>query len=143
MTNLARFLCACAALAILLPVVGCGSGGLDCYSVTGTVKNADGSPLTKGQIIFDSGQLAARGQIKEDGTFTLYTGEDEGAPAGNYTVYFIGVDAPEYVPPSETGRTAPAQPAVQIDPKYLSKEKSDLQREVKAEPNTFDMVLGQ
>jgi hypothetical protein len=74
----------------LLLVAGCGkSGGL--IPVTGTVKYADGSPLTieAGSVIFQAaeGTGNANGAVQQDGSFTMMTKKPgDGVKPGNYKV---------------------------------------------------------
>lgn len=106
--------------------IGCGGGN---YSVYGTVKLKNGTPVTKGTVTFDSGKYSASGEIKPDGSYKL-TGEKSGAPPGSYTVYFLGTDAGDYTNP---------QPV--INPKYNSATTSDLKTEVTASSNKIDFEL--
>jgi hypothetical protein len=71
-------------LVLLLLLTGCGKG----VSVKGKVLFDDGTPLTKGTVIFDNQKEAFQGTIKEDGTFLLGVVKDnERIPSGKYLVY--------------------------------------------------------
>jgi hypothetical protein len=75
-------------LLLLLGAVGCG-GGL--YPVRGKVTYKDGTPLTKGLVVFESSTrtppITARGDIRADGSYELSTFKPaDGAPAGKYRV---------------------------------------------------------
>ncbi len=77
-------------------LAGCsGRGRAPTYEVTGTVKLPDGTPLAGGRIMFrpagDSDvTFAARGEIREDGTFELSTfGLGDGAVAGKHKVMVL------------------------------------------------------
>jgi len=115
---------------LLLVAIGalvmCGCGGDSTgYPVKGTVKFADGSPLTKGVIVFDNGQTSAMGELKPDGTFEL----TNGAEPGTHTIFFSG---------EATGGDY-GKPLVAT--KYISPAQSDLRVEVRAEPNVFDEIV--
>src|SRR5688572_15793638 len=67
-------------------VAGCGT---PYYPVSGTITLNDGSPLTRGLVIFervdDGPPVTARGEIQADGRFSLSTDEPgDGVPAGRY-----------------------------------------------------------
>jgi hypothetical protein len=158
MMDLKRLLVAGALGVVLVWVVGCGPGGPDVQSVTGTVQFADGSPLTQGQIIFvPVGQALAevspRGQVKEDGSYTLYTGEHAGAPVGSYKVYFLGADTGGYqeesTPEGEGTEESPPteEPSGEvggellIHSKYLNATTSDLKADVKAGNNDIPFTV--
>jgi hypothetical protein len=80
-----------ALVAFAVTLTGCGNSGEPCFPVTGTVKFEDGTPLTKGIIYFDSGEFSAKGGVEEDGRFTLTSyNPGDGAPDGQYSVYFSG-----------------------------------------------------
>ena len=149
MTKVTRWLFGCAVCLSLVWVMGCDSGsGL--APVTGTVKFADGSPLTQGEIIFSGKDSSPRGQIKSNGSFTLYTGEEAGAAVGSYQVFITGVhsdpDAGGYQPPDESGappesRPAPVTSGLLIDEKFTRVETSGITQEVKSGKNNFDIVV--
>ena len=76
------------ALVLIGFIVGCGNGNV---KVNGKVVfSDDNSPVTLGTICFESGITTARGNIKEDGTFSVYSvKENDGVPSGTYNVYFL------------------------------------------------------
>ena len=76
------------ALVLIGFTVGCGNGNV---KVNGKVVfSDDNSPVTVGTICFESGNTASRGNIKEDGTFSVYSiKENDGIPPGEYKVYFL------------------------------------------------------
>src|SRR5262245_33475146 len=84
------------ALALLLvPALSGGSGGL--YPVRGTVTLEDGSPLTKGLVVFErqggGDPVTARGEIRPDGSFELSTSKrGDGVPPGRYKVLINSMD---------------------------------------------------
>lgn len=56
--------------------------------VTGTVKFADGTPLTIGQICFYDGYYLGRGDFDKDGRYELRMyRKNDGIPRGSYQVY--------------------------------------------------------
>lgn len=115
------------ALVFLCSLAGCGSGVKDrLYKVSGTVKFADGQPLTAGMINFDSGKYNAFGAIESDGSFTLTTlNPGDGAPAGEYRVYLTpGGGSP---PPFHL--------------KHLSAATSGITQEVKKQANKVEITV--
>src|SRR5262245_53218763 len=75
---------------VALAVVGCGHKS-DLGQVTGTVKNADGSPLRfeAGPVIFQAaeGNSHATGAVQPDGSFTMMTKKPgDGVKPGHYKV---------------------------------------------------------
>lgn len=81
----------CVLCSAVLLTMGCGGDGKTTHKVTGTVKFSDGSPLTKGTVVFASDMTSAQGGIQSDGSYALGTyGVDDGAPAGSYKVFLTG-----------------------------------------------------
>jgi len=114
---------------LVLALVGCTQKPATLNAVTGKV-NYKGVALPDGVIIFspdtsrgESGKIAY-GKIKNDGSYTLTTGEAAGAGAGWYRVTIS----------SEVSRGAPydAAPVSRIPEKYRDPALSLLQCEVKA-----------
>jgi hypothetical protein len=95
----------------LLLLVGC-SGNV---TTVGTIKFADGTPLSEGQILFQSAQHEFISVIRADGTYSMWgVREGDGLPPGTYNVFLrffaeyldeIPVD-PKFVEPSTSGWTA-------------------------------------
>lgn len=121
---------------ILWTLSGCGPKQPDfetLYPVTGKVQRA-GMPVAKGSLRFnavpDKQDFMIRGEVKEDGTFSLSTvrstdrrGETKlGVPAGEYIVV--------YTPPSED-QTKGFDPPVTLRDKVT----------IKAEPNDLTLQL--
>ena len=121
------------ALFLISLSIGCGSNS----TVTGKVTFADGTPLTKGEVIFQSDVLISRGDIQADGTFTMWTGEARGTPNGSYRVSIEGFEGPamQMVAPADGMGGAPQYRPVfsesPIDRKYFLPETSGLTCEVK------------
>ena len=86
----------------LAVLTGCGSNK---YHVEGKVVWSDGSPakeLAGGYVVFESTEAprAVRGEIKEDGSFRLYTDRPEdGAAAGPYRVLVIQPEPDDSIRP--------------------------------------------
>ena len=79
---------------VALGLAGCGGGK---YPVRGTVTLDDGTPLTKGLVVFervDGGPpITARGEIQADGTYELSTDKPgDGVPPGKYKVLLNPLD---------------------------------------------------
>lgn len=125
-----------AALVALFPLglAGCG-GGL--YPVKGTVTLDDGTPVTKGVVIFErvaGGEpITARGQIQSDGSYELSTHKPgDGVPPGKYKVVLNSMDLSDL--PDE-------QKNLPYDTKYLSLGTSGLEVEVNSGPNDIPLKL--
>src|SRR5262245_8744703 len=92
-----------AVLALLL-VGGAGCGRRMC-PVEGKVVYRDGSPFTKGKVVFEpleaEVKVSALGEVHKDGTFRLGTyGEADGVPEGRYRVLVVPpMPAGEHVGP--------------------------------------------
>ncbi len=115
-------------------LVGCGN---PYYPVTGTISLSDGAPLTKGLIIFeridDGPPVTARGEIQPDGRFSLSTDQpDDGVPAGRYKVV---------INPLDTSDVPDEQKKLPFDLKHLNINTSELEFEVRPEPNVIDIAL--
>ena len=79
---------------------GCGGNA----RITGQVKFDDGTPLTIGEVIFESNTVQARGPIDTAGKYTMGTIKDgDGVPPGQYRVYVSGAVEP-------TGKQLPYYP---------------------------------
>lgn len=125
-----------AALVFLLCLTGCGTRY---YPVRGTVTLDDGTPLTKGLVIFESENpeggpaFMARGEIKPDGSYQLSTHKKgDGVPPGRYRVLINPIDLSDI--PDEKKK-------LPFDIKYLNLNTSGLEFEVKAEPNEIPIKL--
>ena len=118
----------------LLLLTGCGKN----VRVTGKVTFEDGSPLTKGTVIFNSGASESKAPIENDGSYVVGTFKsNDGLPRGTYRVYITGAsDFPGISP-----RGAPLGPVVHlVDQKYTSLETSGLTCEVKGS-TTLDITV--
>jgi hypothetical protein len=127
------------ALVVLAPT-GCDSEG-SLQKVTGKV-TVDGNPLALGSVRFvpdkDKGNKATTepaGEVKSDGTYTLFTNGKSGAPAGWYKVTVTAVEAPE--------SSNPFGGKVLVAPKYNAPETSGISIEVKSSPpaGAYDIAV--
>jgi len=75
------------------------------------------------------------GQAKEDGTFTLTTGQTEGAPPGEYTVTFIW---PEEVPPKSKFTTELPDTRDKLQGAYADPASSKFKVEIKSGVNQLE-----
>ena len=118
----------------LLFCVGCGKN----VRVAGKVTFEDGSPLTTGIVIFNSGTSESKAPIEKDGSFAVGTFKsNDGLPRGTYRVYITGAA----VFPGISARGAPLGPVVQlVDAKFTSPDTSDLTCEVKGN-TVFDITV--
>jgi hypothetical protein len=119
---------------MLLALVGCGGGK---QPVRGNVTLDDGSPLTKGMVVFertDGGPpITARGEIQSDGRYELSTDKpSDGVPPGKYRVLINSLDLSD-VPDEKKN--------LPFDIKYLKFETSGLAYEVKSGANDYAIKL--
>ena len=82
---------------LALFVAGCGAAK---YPVRGTVALDDGTPVTKGLVVFERADggppLTARGEITPDGRYELSTDKPgDGVPPGRYKVLINSMDLSE------------------------------------------------
>ena len=104
----------------LFVVVGCG----DAASVTGTVKLADGTPLTSGMVTFESATTNVVGNLDGQGRFSLFqVRPGDRVPPGTYRgAIFYDTSLAE----SQAGRQARVANFLPFPAKYASLEKSGL-----------------
>jgi hypothetical protein len=121
-----------APLALLLGfATGCGGP----QPVRGTVTLEDGTPLTKGMVVFESmagdNKITARGDIRPDGTFQLGTYKPgDGVPPGKYRVLIAPRDDMEDI-------DSPNRKPLAFDRRYSDFKTSGLEFEVKPGSNDF------
>jgi len=125
---------AVATACLLLGLTGCGPR---MYPVRGTVTLEDGSPLTRGLVIFERVEggppLTARGDIRSDGRYELSTETPgDGVPAGRYRVS---------INPLDTSDVPDEQKVLPFDVKYLNQKTSGLEFEVKSGANDYPIRL--
>ncbi|MDR0608717.1 MAG: hypothetical protein LBG58_01235 [Planctomycetaceae bacterium] len=111
----------------LLCIAGCsGNVGL-----SGRVSFPDGSPLTVGEVYFETDTFLAHGSIGKDGRYVLGSlGEKDGLPPGTYRVSIVGAMEGES---RETARYL-------IDEKYKDGRTSGLTCTVSGS-TTFDITV--
>jgi hypothetical protein len=119
-----------AAFVLLVGVAGCGGY----YPVHGKVTYPDGSPVTKGIVVFESNgaanAISARGEIQADGTYQLGTDKPgDGVPAGKYRVLVT--------PRLEN----PDAPEVTFDRRFADFNTSGLEFEVGSGDNDFSIQV--
>jgi len=124
-----------AALLLAMLAAGCGR---QMAQVTGTVTLDDGTPLTKGLVVFegtvDGKPVMARGEVKADGGYQLSTAKPgDGIPPGKYRVLINPLDSSDI--PDE-------QKSIPFDFKYMRYDTSGLEYEVKPGANDFSIKLG-
>ena|SRR5215218_8772694 len=125
---------AAAAACLLFGLAGCGP---HMHPVRGTVTLEDGTPLTRGLVIFErvagGPPLTARGDIQADGRYDLSTeAPGDGVPAGRYRVS---------INPLDTSDVPDEQKTLPFDVKYLSQKTSGLEFEVKPGTNDYPIRL--
>ncbi|MDR1141977.1 MAG: hypothetical protein LBL62_09815 [Planctomycetaceae bacterium] len=113
-------------------ILGCGGKG---SSVTGMVRFGDGTPLTAGTVLFESGQHSFSGNIRNDGTFQM-TGDSvkSGLPDGTYAVAVVRA--------IETSTDSDGNPTARdlIDTKFAQTKTSELTCTVKGK-TIFDIKV--
>jgi hypothetical protein len=135
--NLAR--CSMYLLSLGLLVASSGCGGVYDSSARGIV-SLDGKSLPRGAVTFHpvSGGPAAYAMIREDGSYSIRTGREEGLPAGEYEVS-VSANEPSVAQSSNGG---PPPPGKLITPAwYRMKETSGLKFTVKPGKNEINLDL--
>lgn len=98
----------------------------------------DGSPLTCGTVLFDDGQVVARGPIRTDGTYAAgVEKEGDGIPPGTYKVSIV--DAAEAIP-GGSEYVAPTYRKL-IDEKYFLGATSGIVVTVDASTRRYDIKV--
>ena len=121
-----RFFCVVAIAALFLSISGCGSK----VSVSGKVTFDDGSPLTTGEVRFETSGFMSSGKIQPDGTYQLGSiSEKDGIPKGTYGVTVHAMDE-SGMTPGMLPEDAPP-PKSLVAPKFGSTNTSELTCEVK------------
>jgi len=123
----------------LLASLASGCGGIYDASVTGKV-TLEGSPVPRGTVSYNPVQQGptAYGLIKEDGSYLVRVGREEGLPAGEYRVSVV---ANEESTPNKNP-SLPPTPGKPITPRwYRSSKTSGLNATVSAGANKIDLEL--
>lgn len=121
----------------VLLILGMGGCGPSNMNIHGKVTFADGQPLKKGIVCFESDKVFARGEIDTEGNYTLGSlKENDGLPAGTYRVYINGAHASEGIDANGMPIEKPL-----ISSKYASVTETDLSCTVDKNTNRFDIVV--
>ena len=128
-----------ATIVVCFSAMGCGGSDSTMGRVEGVVR-LDGQPLQSGKVIFQpQAGRNALGTIDSDGTFTLRTGDADGALLGTHKV---GIVAFQGANPGRPDPTGPRQPLKMLVPeRYLAPGTSELTYEVKAGDNHAEFDL--
>ncbi len=115
---------------------GCEGGShlsMKLYPFRGTVRLADGKPLTSGRIVFSSTKGTIHiAVVESDGGFVVKGSTGEGLPAGDYKVR---LEMDETKLPPVKGQSNPRKTALPFPVKYLDEDRSGLTVTVKAGEN--------
>lgn len=124
-----------AILFVLVASLGCGSN----CKVTGKVTFKDGTPLTHGEVIFETSDTVASGKIQPDGTYTLGTKNlADGVPKGTYAVAVRAMDESGITSGMLPGEAPP--PKSLIAKQYRTSSSSGLSCEVKGK-TVYDIAV--
>jgi hypothetical protein len=114
---------------------GCGERRT---KITGTVQLTDGTPITRGYVVFDNDKNSFFGKIDKNGSYI--TGAEkkvDGIPDGTYKIYLGQVNGHK---PDKTKRKI--EEIKIVNPKYCSAKTTDLTFEVKrGGAKVFDIVV--
>jgi hypothetical protein len=130
---------------VLLPALGCVScsgGGGDLIPTQGTVLYKN-EPLKGAVVTFHPkgvDEVTARrptGLTKEDGTFTLTTGQSEGAPPGQYVVTVTCHERPA-AKDGPVFNTAAPEPQDRLRGAYSDRASSRIEVEIKKGMNRLE-----
>lgn len=129
-------------LAVVLVLPGC-SGGETLAPVTGSV-TVGGKPAVGASVMFhpdgpaDVNTVVASGRVGADGTFTLRTGDRDGAKAGKYVVTIRWPDPDKKLSDAQKMMGASQDDASDLlRGRYDTKDKSNIRAEVVPGPNTL------
>jgi hypothetical protein len=119
------------------------SGGSGLNPVQGTVLYKD-QPLKGAVVTFhpkgadDITAIRPVGLTKEDGTFTVTTGQNEGAPAGEYIVTFICSEVVGIKGDKQAFSTAPPETQDMFQGAFADRQTSSFKVEIKKGPNQLE-----
>lgn len=116
---------------LLLLLAGC-DGGPRLHSAGGKVTFADGRPVMAGVVEFApvDGGPAARGQIQQDGKFTLTTDGRDGAVAGPHRIAVVQLVVLDGADAAARGKHQ--HKGSRVHPRYARFDTSKLTAEVQA-----------
>jgi hypothetical protein len=129
-------------------VVAAALSGLSCSDSAASLNSVQGKVLLNGQPLSgalvtlhpkdgaDIRTVPSTGLSKDDGTFTIMTGDKSGAPAGSYVVTII---CSEVVKPKEgVISTAPPETQDRLKGAYADRAKSTITVDVKKGTNQLE-----
>jgi hypothetical protein len=130
---------------VLLPALGCLScSGVRLNPVSGKVLNGKNEPL-EGVLVTlhpkggaETTTHLPNGRTQADGTFTLTTGDKEGAPAGEYVATFIWPKEVEQKKPKGRISTAPPDSVDQLRGAYANPKRSKFTVQIKNGDNHLE-----
>jgi hypothetical protein len=106
---------------LFLTMIGCGNP-----RVTGNVTFSDGTPLSKGQVVFEDEKNTYIGKIQPNGAFRMGVLKDgEGIPSGKYKVAIYGANDEEIVDPEAAPVVTPL-----IAPQFRSTKTSGIEYDI-------------
>jgi hypothetical protein len=117
------------AVTLLLLAAGCGSGTV----VSGKVTFEDGSPVTKGTAVFDSGAKSYQGTIRPDGSYRMGISKDnQRIPPGRYKVWFANTARIEVRYGRDGNPLEPVQQLIfsQLQPEFTNSARAALTADV-------------
>ncbi|MDR1959459.1 MAG: carboxypeptidase-like regulatory domain-containing protein [Planctomycetaceae bacterium] len=113
-------------------LIGCGHP-----RITGKVIFPDGTPLSKGQVVFENEKHTYTGKIREDGTFRMGVLKDgEGIPPGKYQVAVSGANDEEIFDPEQPPRVTPL-----IAARFRSPKTSGLEFDIQKSTTDISIVV--
>jgi hypothetical protein len=122
---------------LFLSLLSVGCSGKS--KVTGKVTFSDGTPLTTGEVRFETTSFLASGKIQSDGSYRLGSvSESDGVPKGSYRVSIYALDFSHITPEMNIADAPPGKPLVAE--KFRSGETSGLTCEVNG-TTKFDITV--
>ena len=135
------------ALAVVLTSGCSGNSGTPSighvYKVEGAIQLTGGKPLNGGRVYFVSkdGSITSEGTIGADGRFNLKTGNEDGAPEGDYKVRVEPEDATLLSGANLGKRAAKGSKRLPFSLKYLDEDTSGLIAKVEPRANQIEPFL--
>jgi hypothetical protein len=120
-------------LTALLIFVGCHNGNV---GLSGKVTYTDGTPLTVGEVCFETDTYVARGTLEKDGTYVVGSiSKSDGLPKGTYRVYISGADK------MVSGPDGMQLPESLIDEKYRKSTTSGLTIDIPISGGKYNITV--